>query len=77
MAGGAVGRRLAYLPPWYDKDITRQARAALETPELKELVASYSEHMSWERFRANLAFSLTTGRSLQLSEDPADYLTAK
>ena len=70
------GADIDYLPPWYDKDTTRQARAALETPELKELVASYSEPMSWERFRKNLVFSLTTGRTLQLSEDPADYLPA-
>lgn len=70
------GADIDYLPPWYDKEKTRQAREALETPELKELVASYSEPMSWERFRANLGFSLTTGRTLQLSEDPSDYLPA-
>ena len=70
------GADIDYLPPWYDKEKTRQAREALETPELKELVASYSEPMSWERFRANLAFSLGAGRTLQLSEDPSDYLSA-
>ncbi|OFP27284.1 hypothetical protein [Corynebacterium sp. HMSC068G04] len=68
-----TGADIEYLPPWYDKDKTRQARAALATPEVQELVASYSEPLTWERFRANLAFSLTTGRTLMFSADPADY----
>lgn len=68
-----TGADIEYLPPWYDKDRTRQARAALATPEVQELVASYSEPLTRERFLKNLTFSLTSGRTLMLSDDPSDY----
>ncbi|OFL57702.1 hypothetical protein HMPREF2760_07690 [Corynebacterium sp. HMSC065D07] len=68
-----TGADIEYLPPWYDKDKTRQARAALDSPEVQELIASYSAPLTWERFRANLAFSLTSGRTLMLPSDPSDY----
>lgn len=68
-----TGADIEYLPPWYDKDKTRQARAALATPEVQELIASYSEPLTRERFLKNLTFSLTSGRTLMLSDDPSDY----
>lgn len=68
-----TGADIEYLPPWYDKDKTRQARAALATPKVQELVASYSEPLTRERFLKNLTFSLTSGRTLMLSDDPSDY----
>lgn len=68
-----TGADIEYLPPWYDKDTTRQARAALASPEVQELIASYSEPLTWERFRKNLTFSLTSGRTLMLSDEPSDY----
>lgn len=67
------GADIEYLPPWYDKDKTRQARAALASPEVQELIASYSEPLTRERFLKNLTFSLTSGRTLMLSDDPSDY----
>ena len=68
-----TGADIEYLPPWYDKDKTRQARAALATPEVQELIASYSEPLTRERFLKNLTFSLTSGRTLMLSDEPSDY----
>ncbi|MBU5654455.1 hypothetical protein ACW675_00995 [Corynebacterium aurimucosum] len=68
-----TGADIEYLPPWYDKDKTRQARAALASPEVQELIASYSEPLTRERFLKNLTFSLTSGRTLMLSDEPSDY----
>lgn len=62
------------LPDWIDEQETRQARAALRTPEIAELLASSREPMSWERFWKNVKYSVTGGRTLELDDDPATYL---
>lgn len=61
--------------PWgVDKQKMLQARAALRTPEIAELLATSREPMSLQRFTKNLKFAVTGGRTLQVSEDPAVYL---
>ncbi|WP_257162100.1 hypothetical protein [Corynebacterium cystitidis] len=65
---------LSELPDWIDDEVARQARAALRTPEIAELLASSREPMSWARFWENVKFSLTGGRTLELDDDPAKYL---
>lgn len=62
------------LPDWVDKEKTRQARAALRTPEIAALLASSRAPMSVGRFVANLRYALGPGRTLQLDDDPATYL---
>ncbi|WP_342318575.1 hypothetical protein [Corynebacterium mayonis] len=63
------------LPEWFDTQKTLQARAALRSPEIAELLASSREPMSWSRFVRNFAFALGPGRTLQLSDDPSIYLS--
>ncbi|OEY24208.1 hypothetical protein A0K93_02325 [Corynebacterium sp. BCW_4722] len=63
------------LPGHIDAVKAKQARAALRTPEIAELLASSREPMSWERFFKNARYSLGGGRSLQLDDDPSSYLT--
>lgn len=65
---------LAELPSWIEGAEAMKVRAALRTPELAELMASYREPMSRDRFLRNIAFAVGPGRSLQLSQDPAAYL---
>ncbi|WP_448854330.1 flagellar motor control protein ZomB [Corynebacterium frankenforstense] len=75
LAEGAAD--LDRLPEFVDADETRAARAArgaLRDPRIAELLASYREPMSWQRFRANIGFALTGGRTLQLDSDPRAYL---
>ena len=62
------------LPEGVDKQGVLQARAALRTPEIQELLATSREPMSPRRFAKNIAFALSGGRSLQLDDDPATYL---
>ncbi|WP_165165064.1 DUF2339 domain-containing protein [Corynebacterium qintianiae] len=62
------------LPEWIDRTRVKQARAALRTSEIRELLASSREPMSPGRFLKNVKFSLTGGRSLQLDDDPSTYL---
>ena len=57
-----------------DKRKVREARAALRTPEIAELLATSREPMSAERFWKNMKFALTTGRTLEIAADPAVYL---
>ncbi|STC69016.1 hypothetical protein [Corynebacterium pilosum] len=65
------------LPDWIDEEEARQARAALRTPEIAELLASSREPMSWERFWKNVKYSVTGGRTLELDDDPEKYLDAE
>lgn len=61
--------------PWgVDKQKMLQARAALRTPEIAELLATSREPMSVQRFLKNMRFALTDGSSLQIADDPAVYL---
>lgn len=62
------------LPDWFDAEEAKQARAALRSPEIAELLATSREPMSWERFWKNVRYSLGPGRTLQLEEDPSGYL---
>jgi len=57
-----------------DKQKVREARAALRTPDVAELLATSREPMSAERFMANMKFALTKGRTLEIASDPAVYL---
>ena len=69
-----TGSDVEYLPPWFDKEQVRTARAALQTEDFKELRDSYSAPLTWERFVDNLKFSLTKGRTLTFDSDPAHYV---
>ena len=68
---------ISTLPHWIDHTTARQARAALRTPDIAELLATSREPMSWERFWANVRYSIGPGRTLQLEDDPALYLDAE
>lgn len=59
---------------WYDREAATLARQALQTPALAELMATYREPMSLDRFLANIRFSLTDGRTLEFSLDPAEVI---
>ncbi|QGU05719.1 flagellar motor control protein ZomB [Corynebacterium comes] len=65
---------LENLHGWYDREATALARQALQTPALAELMATYREPMSLDRFLANIRFSLTAGRTLDFSLDPAEVI---
>lgn len=65
---------LANTPGWIDAEKTYQARQALRHPELVQLFQSYREPMSFHRFVDNIKFALTTGRTLEISDDPEDLL---
>lgn len=65
---------LGEAPPWLDREVSMMVRAALRTPQLAELLASYREPMSASRFIENIGFSLGPGRTLEISDDPRDYL---
>ena len=62
------------LPPFVDTVKAKQARAALRSPEIAELLATSREPMSRDRFWKNVRYSVGPGRTLQLSDDPAVYL---
>ena len=63
------------LPDWIDATTAREARAALRSPEISQLLGTSREPMSKHRFMANLRYSLGAGRTLQLDSDPATYLS--
>ena len=65
------------LPQFISTLRAKQARAALRSPEISELLATSREPMSWDRFWANVRYSLTDGRTLQLSPDPGVYIDAE
>lgn len=65
---------LAYTPGWIDPEKTYQARQALRHPELVHLFQTYREPMSYHRFVDNIKYALTTGRTLEISDDPEDLL---
>ena len=62
------------LPPFIDTVQAKQARAALRSPEIAEMLATSREPMSRDRFWKNVRYSVGPGRTLQLSDDPAVYL---
>ncbi|AWB83058.1 hypothetical protein C3B44_10945 [Corynebacterium yudongzhengii] len=62
------------IPGWIDVDDTLAARAALRTPEISELLASYREPMSAQRFFSNIAWAFGSGRSLEVPEDGCELL---
>ena len=63
-----------FVPEWYDREETAEARAALQTPAVAELLASYREPMTPGRFLSNIRFALTEGRSLEISLDPQEVI---
>lgn len=69
------GADIERLPDSVDKREVAAARVALSTPELRQLLESYRAPLTLGRFVANLKFSLTQGRTLQLSPDPWHYVT--
>lgn len=66
--------KLESMPKGVDREVTRQARAALRTEEIAELLASSREPLTRERFWENVKYSLNEGRTLQLDADPSVYL---
>lgn len=64
------------LPSWFDREEAILARAALRSPEISELMASHRAPLTVNRFMSNLGFALGPGRSLEISLDPRDHLTA-
>ena len=75
ISGGVAGFLEEGAPEGVDKQGVLQARAALRTPEIQELLATSREPMSPRRFAKNIAFALSGGRSLQLDDDPVHYLS--
>ncbi len=69
-----TGMDLDTLPEWVDRTTAMQARAALRSPEIADLLASSREPMSAKRFMHNLRYALQGGRTLELSDDPSVYL---
>ena len=65
---------LAYTPGWLDAQKTYEARQALRHPELVHLFQTYREPMSYHRFVDNIKYALTTGRTLEISDNPEDLL---
>ena len=65
---------LTSTPGWLDPEKTYEARQALRHPDLIHLFQVYREPMSYHRFIDNIKFSLTKGRTLEISDDPADLL---
>lgn len=65
---------LAFTPGWLDAEKTYQARQALRHPELVHLFQTYREPMTYHRFVDNIKYALTTGRTLEISDDPEDLL---
>lgn len=68
------GVDVAAVPAYVDKRKVLQARAALRTPEINELLATSREPMGPKRFVKNMRYALTTGRTLEIAEDPQGYL---
>ena len=68
------GTDLDRLPAFINPLRAKQARAALRTPEIAELLATSREPMSWQRFWANVRYSVGKGRTLTLHDDPGAYL---
>ena len=64
------------LPDWIDPNEVEQAREAMRTGEIAELLATSREPLSWDRFWKNVRYSLGPGRTLQLESDPASYPAA-
>ena len=64
------------LPQFISTLRAKQARAALRSPEIAELLATSREPMSWQRFWKNVRYSVGEGRTLQLSSDPGVYIDA-
>lgn len=62
------------LPSYANTRTAKQARAALRTPEIAELLATSREPMSRERFFKNMRYALGPGRSFMLDDDPSTYL---
>lgn len=65
---------MQHLPDFVDPQDVAAARVALQDPEIQELLHSIREPLTWDRFVRNIKFSLTGGRTLEISEDPYDYL---
>ena len=69
-----TGVDVGELPEYVDKQLVRQARAALRTPEINELLATYREPMSAKRFVKNMGWALTKGRTMEVNDNPDVYL---
>ena len=68
------GADIDRLPPWFDEEGARKARAALQDEDFQRLFATYRDPLTPQRFWENIKFSLGEGRSLTLSANPEDYL---
>ncbi|OHO81176.1 hypothetical protein HMPREF2736_07260 [Corynebacterium sp. HMSC036E10] len=63
------------LPQFVDKQKAQDAREALRSDDIADLLATSREPMSWDRFWANVRYSLGPGRTLTLDDDPTHYLS--
>lgn len=68
---------ISELPGWTQPEEAALARPALRTPDFVELFESYRAPMNLERFLSNIGFAFTTGRTLEFSDEPEDYLTGR
>ncbi|MGP6175243.1 flagellar motor control protein ZomB [Corynebacterium sp. A21] len=66
---------ISALPGWTKPEDAELAREALRHPDFVELFETYRSPMTVDRFFSNIRFSLTTGRTLEFSDEPEDYLT--
>ena len=63
------------MPEFVDKQKAQDAREALRSDDIADLLATSREPMSWDRFWANVRYSLGPGRTLTLDDDPTHYLS--
>lgn len=68
---------LAALPSWTKPEMAELARPVLRTPDFVELFEVYRAPLTADRFFGNIRFAFTEGRTLEFSDDPEDYLTAR
>lgn len=64
---------IEHLPVWVHREYVTEARAALYTEEFQKLFRSYRSPLTLKRFLSNMWFSVTGGRTISFSEDPAEY----
>lgn len=62
------------LPRYMNQELVLQAEHAQKTEGLQQLVATYREPMSAQRFLTNIKFSLTDGRTLEVDGTAEEYV---
>lgn len=67
------GMNLGIQLPWLNQQMAIDARHALYDEEIVELFETYRAPLTFQRVLSNIKFSLTLGRTLEISADPTDY----